>query len=200
MGVILKALQKKKDTETEAKKTDISVGDLDLASPWCIYVEKLHAFFDDDEDIQIDDDITKEPGTNLYEIGIKVFNHRKFEALHKLLPEKVEFGNIELQIYIYDMENQDEDKIDYEQLFYDLFEDNDIFDEFIQCVDYTGTVHNFAIFNPVAVQFYSDDIGDPYGNTTMLAQDVAKDIFWNIASDVRFCTRAIDEDDEEFLD
>ena len=45
----------------------------------------------------------------------------------------------------------------------------------------------FIVFEKVVVQWFSDSIGDWYGLTSTLYQDLAKDIFGNIDG-VYFCT------------
>ena len=158
---------------------------LNLVSPWEIYRKELMALFESDDDIIVEEIIS-------YDLAIKVYKHRKFEALSKLLPDSVAFGNVTLRIYVYDMENSKYDEPDYSRLFNDLFEGNDIFDEMLGVVDAPGVKHLFAAFKPKAVQFYADNLQDPFGNKTMLAQDVAKDILGPMCeSNVQFTSSLI---------
>ena len=165
---------------------------LNLASPWEIYRKKLMALFESDDDIIVDEAVKDERKDGVYDLGIAVYKHRKFEALSKLLPDGVAFGNVTLRIYVYDMENSKCDEPNYSRLFNDLFEGNDIFDEMLGVVDAAGVKHLFAAFKPKAVQFYADNLQDPFGNKTMLAQDVAKDILGPMCgSNVQFTSSLI---------
>lgn len=161
-----------------------------LSAPWTIYYRKLWALFDDDDDIFVGECFPDKGG---YMLEIKTFKKKKFEALQLLLPDKVTFGNVELRIYVYYVEDDEEDdKVDYSKLIADLFEGNDIFSEMLNVVDHAGAVHHYAAFNPHALQFFTDNLADPYGNSTVLAQDVAREIFRDmVGNEVRFCTSLI---------
>lgn len=181
-----------KNVENYVKKTNSENEKLNLASPWEIYRKELMALFESDDDIIVEEILEDETGSGAHDLGIKVYKHRKFEALSKLLPDSVAFGNVTLRIYVYDMENSKCDEPDYIRLFNDLFEGNDIFDEMLGVVDAAGVKHLFAAFKPKAVQFYADNLQDPFGNKTMLAQDVAKDILGPMCeSNVQFTSSLI---------
>jgi len=158
-----------------------------LSAPWIAYWRKLCALFEHDDEIVIGEIINSDLTDDGYCIDIKVYNHKKFEALQQLLPDRLVFGNVELSIYISEIPNDEEEETDYRKLFTDLFDGNDIFDEFLTVIDRPRSKYNFAVFKPQALQFYSDDISDPYGNKTMLAQDVARDVFTDmVGNDVKF--------------
>lgn len=158
----------------------------ELSAPWIVYWRKLCALFENDPEIKIGEIIETHDDKSCY-ISINVYNHKKFEALQQLLPSVLTFGNVELCIYVYNIANDEEEETDYRKLFNDLFDGNDIFDEFLTVIDRPGSKRNFAVFKPQVLQFYSDDISDPYGNKTMLAQDVARDVFTDmVGNDVRF--------------
>lgn len=157
----------------------------ELSAPWLVYWRKLCALFENDDEIDIGE-LCDNSLTDGYYVGISVCSHKKFEALQQLLPARLVFGNVELTTYIYETLN-DEEETDYRKLFTDLFDGNDIFDEFLTVIDHVGSKHDFAVFKPRALQFYSDDISDPYGNKTMLTQDVARDVFTDmVGDDVKF--------------
>ena len=163
------------------------ITDLKLGAPWMIYWRKLYVLFEHDDEIDIGEINNSDLTNDGYCFDIKVYNHKKFEALQQLLPDRLVFGNFELSIYISEIQNDEEEETDYNKLFTDLFDGNDIFDEFLTVIDHVGSRHDFAVFKPQALQFYSDDISDPYGNKTMLAQDVARDVFTDmVGDDVRF--------------
>lgn len=177
-------------------KTNTKNENLGLSTPWELYRKELAALFASDKDIVVEEIMEDESGVGVYDLGIKAYKHKKFVALSQLLPENIAFGNVVLRIYTYDMENTDPKAIDYGTLIEDLFEGNDIFDTVLRDVDHVGMVHQFAVFKAKAVQFYADDLQDPYGNRTMLAQDLAKDILTpKCGANIKFCSSLIAKDE-----
>ena len=157
-----------------------------LAAPWEIYRKELASLFENDASIAVSD-IHREG--DYYTIAISVYDYRKFLALNALMPEMVTFGNVLVYIYVYNRENAEKDEVDKAEMLKVLFEGNDIFDGILGVTDHTGTKNYFAMFKPSVVQFYADDISDPYGNKTELPADVAKKIFGpKIGNAVKFST------------
>lgn len=173
----------------EEKKMDNT--NIKLAAPWEIYRKELASLFENDASIAVSD--VHREGNN-YIIAISAYDHRKFLALSALMPEMVTFGNVLVRICMYDMENTEKDEIDKAEMLKVLFGGNDIFDGILGVTDHTGTKNYFAMFKPSVVQFYADDISDPYGNKTELPADIAKKIFGpKIGNAVKFSTSPIHE-------
>ena len=172
----------------EKKETDTmnSVKNTKIAPPWVTYRNMMVALFERDPDVAISD-VYKD--NDSYAVDLEITKHRKYEALVKLLPAKVEFGNVCLKLYIYDEENSVEP--DQAALYRDAFENNPIFDYVEDLTDVTGTHHYFVMFEPQVIQFYNDNLQDPNGNWSGLAQDLAKEIFRNVQLGTTFATSPV---------
>ena len=157
-----------------------------LSAPWYEYQRKLKAFFEFDPDVEVGDLWNGEEGGEI-RIPIKVENHKKFLGLQSILVDYVRFGDVGVQIDLYDMENEEIEKIKASD-FTDALKDNPIF-----CKLYKGTVQGnpiyyFAMENE-PVEFFNDDIGDYRGNFHGFYADIAEEIFY-VPGGVNFCTIA----------
>ena len=163
--------------------------ELTLEAPWNTYRKMINALFKYDPEIEVGDVVDTIGIESVdYTISIKVRNHRKFEALQKLLPDRKVFGSVVVAIYLYDMENDKKNDI---EMFKDLFRDNPIVSNFEKIKLPDGSERNFVCFRPEVIQFYDDDISDCYGNYNGLAEDIARAVFGDRAGDVSFSTGLI---------
>lgn len=163
--------------------------ELTLEAPWNTYRKMINALFEYDPEIEVGDVVSASGVESAeYNISIKVRNHRKFEALQKLLPNRKVFGSVVVAIYIYDMENKEKNDID---VFKDLFRDNPIVSNYEKVKLPDGSERNFVCFQPQVIQFFDDDISDCYGNFNGLAEDIARAVFGDRAGDVSFSTGLI---------
>ena len=162
--------------------------ELTLEAPWNTYRKMINALFEYDPEIEVGD--VEVPNSRVidYDIQINVKNHRKYEALQKLLPAQKEFGSVKVTIYIFDMENDEKNDI---EMFKDLFNDNPIVSNFEKIKLPDGSERSFVCFRPEVIQFYDDDISDCYGNYNGLAEDIARAVFGDRAGDVNFSTGLI---------
>ena len=163
-----------------------SVKNTKIAPPWVTYRNMMAALFERDPDVEVSN-VYKD--NDNYAVDVEIMKHRKYNALAKLLPEKVEFGNVVLKLFIYDEENSVEP--DQAALYRDAFENNPIFDYVEDMTDVTGTHHYFVMFEPQVIQFYNDNLQDPNGNWSGLAQDLAKEIFRNVQLGTTFSTAPV---------
>lgn len=154
----------KDDMETRkeaAEKTGIS-------SPWVSYVHRLKALFGPDPDITIAYNSTDNEIVALYVNG-----QEKADALSKLLPEKVAFGNVTLEVRVVPA-NLTQKKAD---LIRAAFEGNPLFSEVIQVhPDGSSNAFTYAMFKRAVVQYWDDNLGDPHGMVSTLAQDLASEL------------------------
>ena len=188
-------VEKKGMEDTMEKKNGNTYTKVGLSAPWENYNNELIALFDEDEDICVEDIYTSNLNDYDFIISIRVYNHKKFKALHRLLPEEKVFGDVKVKLDIYDMENEDKEK---EPKLIDdletLFNGNPSFNRIEKLTDMTGCEHDFVMFEPEVIQYYNDDLGDFNGMSTCLVQDVARDVFDDLmAKGIRFCTRDLDE-------
>ena len=152
---------------------------LKLSSPWVTFYKEMQELFGEDQDIAIrfDEDMPC--------VTLRVQGDVKAEALRKLLPESKTFGNVECKIMVVP-ENDDEEYI--LNTYRNAFAGNPVFDSAEQIEDFiTGTVYNYVIFRKDVAQFYNDNIADVDSKTSMLYQDIAKEVFEPEAG-VFFCT------------
>ena len=161
---------------------------MQLSAPWYEFQRKLASLFAGDADIEVGDLIPKDmDDEGHYVININVKNHEKFVALDRCLISDRNFGGVNVQIILYDLENNQ----DYEgtELMKTLFKGNLNVAAIEDVVDRTETKHCFVCFKPEVVQFFNDNIDDFNGNWNGLQEDIATDILscsWN----VHFCTAA----------
>lgn len=169
---------------------------LKIEAPWYAFHKKVKALFAGDPDIEVGDIYKPAEGDESYfAFDLLVRNHEKFVALDKVVPSTVEFGNITVGICIQDMENSF-DEAHPVKLFAAIFDGNPLVKDIKEVRDQTETVHGYVRFKPKVVQFLHDDIGDYNGNWTGLAQDIAKELFPNVAG-VHFCTAGVYEKNGE---
>ena len=169
---------------------DEEIVDMDkfnVSYPWVIYATKVFKLFEYDDEI----DYMYDESENV--LKLYVSNAKKYDALCELFPAEKKFGNVTMKITI--IPSNTKVTNDKAELIETVLKDNPHFVRLIK-VDPThsgSASFNYLMFNPNVVQFFSDNVGDPNGNTTMLVQDLAKDVFGAEAG-VYFCT---EEDDPE---
>ena len=163
-----------------------------LKAPWYTYQNKLKALFERDPDITVGDIYEPGDGESDYAIDIEVRNHNKYEALDRTLKAELNFGNVTLNIVLYDMENSEPEHPAIE-LFTTIFRGNPIVRDIKEAKDFTDTKHCFIEFQPEVIQFYNDEIADYNGNWSGLAQDIAREVFEDGLRRIHFCTAAVNE-------
>jgi len=155
---------------------------IDLNTPWLLYCRKVECLFANDPDVIVSYN-NNEPKVALYVSTID-----KAKALSKILPKEKIFDNVTLKI---DVIAPDFDKASTADLVRKAFKGNDILDKVFSATDPTGNDRTYASFKARACQYLADDISDPYGNETMLAADIAKDVFGDRLKGVFICTESI---------
>lgn len=172
---------------TDAGNAGMSTG---LIAPWYTYQKQVKALFEYDPQITVGEIYQQENGKD-YGFDIEVRSHTKYMALNRVLSRFKLFGNVALTITLYDEENNAGD--DVVSAYRDIFEDNPIVDSIEDVVDPAGVHHGYVVFHPKVLQFYNDDLRDINGNWSGLAQDIAREVFEDMAPGVNFCTGKIDK-------
>lgn len=157
---------------------------VNLSAPWETYVKKLKALFNGDPDIYVGNLMDADD----FVVNISVKNHKKFLALSKLLKTEVAFGNVNLHICLYDLENETMDKFDPIAGFTEVFSKNPNLAVIREITDIAGARHGFVCFKPEVIQFFNDNLNDYYGNWNGLAQDIASEVFRSDLGGIHFCT------------
>ena len=159
-----------------------------LASPWVIYYEQVKALFGDDPDVVIyyDDDAM--------ELSLYVDSSLKASALEQLFPTEKQWGDTILSIRVVPGNQQSKlitvqyrvnEPFETCDLMYYALCDNPHFKDVIH-LDAMFNI-NYVVFKNEVIQYYSDNLGDPHGLTSILAQDIAKEIF-ETPNGVFYCT------------
>ena len=147
-----------------------------LSSPWCIYARKVEALFSEDPEVRV------EFNEEDKELKLFVDNGRKADAIAKLLPDEKTFGNVTIKITVVPANSEE----DITTIFNDAFYDNHMFSGVEEVTNPFGDKVRYVLFYPCAAQYYSDDISQYEGMTTMTYADIAKDIFGEQITDVFF--------------
>lgn len=150
-----------------------------LSPPWDIYVSKVKALFKGDKEVVLKYD-EDERTLNMF-----VSSFVKAEALNKIMPKNVSFGNVSLIINII---TPDDEISDIADTFRAAFKDNPNVTDIVSIKDPFDNYINYMIFKKEVVQFYDDDISDIYGLCSTLNEDIAREVFSEFKSDIRFCT------------
>lgn len=153
---------------------------LKMLSPWMVFYREIDAMFKKDPEVQV---VYDEDGQI---IKLFVDNTDKADALAQILPDEKEFGNVTLQIVVIPANNLLQSSPD------DLLRRALRYNGAVWSVESTKDIPGFpcltyVIFNKEVVQYFTDNLGDYYGITSTLYQDIAKDIFVNTEG-AYFCT------------
>ena len=153
---------------------------LKMLSPWMVFYREVDAMFKKDPEVQVvyDEDAQV--------IKLFVDNTDKADALAQILPDEKEFGNVTLKIVVIPANNLLQSSPD-DLLRRALWRNNAVWS-----VESTKDIPGFpcltyVIFAKEVVQYFTDNLGDYYGVTSTLYQNIAKDIFIN-TDGVYFCT------------
>lgn len=149
---------------------------MNLSAPWVRDYRKLYHLFKYDEDITVrfDDDDTS-PEVKMY-----VHSDKKVEALKKLLPESITYGNVTMKITVVPANKNVKST---RELFKDLFEGNQIVERIID-----GDLFTYVQFEKKVIQYFNDNMADPKGNISTLYEIIAEDLFEGRHDGVFFCT------------
>lgn len=165
---------KKKKESTVMENTNIS-------APWVTHYHMIEALFKDDPEITVEYD--KENTT----VKLFVRNQDKAEALTKLMPTEVPFGNVKLRISVIPA-NTIWKPDDYIRK---AFVGNPIFDDVCEVGIHQGATLYYALFKKEVIKFFDDNLGDPHGNVFTLAQDIAKNVLTNTPAGVFYSTSEV---------
>lgn len=155
---------------------------LSKSAPWVTYARKLKAMFGSDPEITvnyIDDSVP--------EVKLLVNNPTKADALTKLLPDMMIFGNVSLKVTVIPSNTTET----FEDLIKRAFAGNPI----VSYIDHGdgpfGSNICFVAFENAVIQYFDDSLDDPYGLDSTLAEDICREIFASteeLGSSIRFCT------------
>lgn len=148
-----------------------------VASPWLTRAREVYKLFEKDPEVTVEYD---NDGPSL---KLRVANTSKSDALSKIMPQEMVFGNVTLTISVIPA-NEDESRA---ELFRRAFAGNPAVADIETIQDFTGSEVSYVIFQPEVVQFPNDNIGDIHGYSHMLFETIAKEVFDGDAG-IHFCT------------
>lgn len=150
-----------------------------MYSPWVIYAKEVQELFGKDEGVKVK--FTNEPP----HLKLYVEGDSKADAISKLLPNEVTFGNVTMPIEVVPS-NPDDSRMG---LLKRAFEGNPIVKEF-RTTEVIGNTLDFIIFKKEVVQYENDDISEADGVCSTLYQDIAKEVLGE-SEGVYFCTSTV---------
>ena len=142
------------------------MSELKKSPPWDAYVRKLRELFRSDRDVRIEYDEESRV------VKLLVNNAIKADALTRILKPEVQVGDVVLTIQVVPANNA-------EPTFADLIEvafaNNPALSDIQKRVIGEVPVAYF-MFDSRIVQYFDDNISDPYGVTSALLQDIADEV------------------------
>lgn len=157
----------KKDVKV-AKKVDAT-----LQSPWVLFANKVRELF------KLDPKVEKMTwNDDTLELKIYVNDEVKAAALSHILPSKRAFGKNVVKIFVIPANVNSTEKTYCPEVLKLAFDGNPLFKEVIT-LDHVFDTNPvaFLMFNNQVVQYFSDNLSHPYGITSCLAEDLARDVF-----------------------
>lgn len=154
---------------------------LNLLPPQSIYYHELNAMFKNDPQVNV---IYDEEKRN---IKLYVADAKKAAALDKILYHVKEFGNITITIDVIPPNNVMNSITT--ATVKDAFMGNEAVADIVEITGWFSGV--YVIFEKEVVQYLSDTIASPWGATSTLYEDIAKEIF-DTGTGIFFCTDVID--------
>lgn len=145
---------------------------LKISPPWVTYVNEVTALFGNDPDIEIR---YENAGPK---VVVSVKSPDKAAAIAKLLPEKVNFGNVDLEVVIDTPNGISDLAFPSNKLLFDTAFDRNPVYAFSRAVeDVLSNAITYVVFKNRVVQWWNDNLGDIYGNISTIYQEVAADVF-----------------------
>ena len=148
------------------------------SAPWVSYVHRLQALFGGDPDIKVEYDGDDQS------VALYVHGSAKAEALNALLPTKAVFGSVELEIAVV----PDNAKTSVADLMHSAFSGNPLYSRVITVrPEGCSNPISYVMFMPEVVQYWDDNLGDPNGLESTLAQELAEELL-DSSGGVCYCT------------
>lgn len=151
---------------------------VNMISPWMAFYKQINALFEKDPEVHVIFDEEK------YTINLYVDDACKAAALDRLLVKEKEFGNIVVKVNVLPANIEDFAGFRSERYtmsnasWFDMaFEYNPIYAFAIGVDSPLAPKFTFVVFKREVLQYYSDNLWDYYGVTSMLAQDIAREVF-----------------------
>lgn len=140
---------------------------LHQSPPWVTFYNEIRQLFQEDHEVRISIEGEKR------NVKLYVENPFKAEAIRAILPEEKTFGDITVTVTVIPA-NEKASPADYYKV---AFQGNPVITRFITRNDTMFAGMTYVVFRKEVVQFYDDNLADPYGNRSTLFEDIARDVF-----------------------
>lgn len=146
---------------------------LKILPPWTIVIRKVEALFDGDPQIACNTDFSGSHPA----IVLACNNGDKVAALQQILPDKINFGGVDLNIAV-DGTPSNRTFKNKKELFETAFSKNPAFAYAVSPVDegYNWFAMTYVVFKNCVVQVFADNLNDCHGVISTLYQDIANEI------------------------
>lgn len=151
--------------------------------PWETYFNEIAALFANDKGVKVEKDFAD----GRYVIHLYVEGAAKADALARLLPDEKVFGDIIVSLVVHPANAVE----DVGSLLRAAFEGNEDVVTIAEERMPDGSKVRYVVLNGSICQFFDDNLTSYSGQTTMLLQDVARDVFDPIDGTF-FCTVRMD--------
>ena len=145
--------------------------------PWYTYVHELYELFRYDDDISFmnmdsfDEKVKSGDESPVITVTMAISNREKMKALAKIIPSITTFGNVKVCIDLLDASPETTE----EDIYRAAFKHNPIVDQIFSKEGVGGT-NTYVEFSPYVRQFYDDNIASASGYTSMLPEQIARDV------------------------
>lgn len=152
-----------------------------ISAPWITHYHMIDALFKNDPEVTVEYDKVNTT------VKLFVRNQDKAEALTKLMPVEIPFGNVILHISVIPA-NDGWKPDDYIRK---AFAGNPIFDDVYEVGITKEAPIYYALFKKEIIKFFDDNLSDPHGYVFTLAQDIAKNVLTNTPNGVFYSTSEV---------
>ena len=143
-----------------------------MMAPWDEYVQAAKALFEDDPDVVVDNAVETESGD--YKMVVRVHGDDKAESISELMPTELTYGNVTLYIELIPANERELTVADHIRR---AFAGNPLYVDVVEpATSLTTFGAVYALFMPTCVQYFSDNLGSPYGATTLAVEEVARKV------------------------
>ena len=165
---------------------------LKLSPPWVTYAHELEALFGEDPAIKVvfDDGDDKE-------ITLFVEGSEKADALMQLLPVKKDFGGVSVRVTVRPA-NDDTYVPSKADLIAKAFDGNPVLSRIVETGPNVAFPATYFVFANKVVQYYNDQMDNPYGVKSTLYENIAKDVFGDTGVGIYYTTDVPMKDGETF--
>ena len=162
---------------------ELNTSKIGLQPPWITYAREVNALFAKDPEVAVD------WNEDEYILTLYVDSQEKADALDKLFPNEMEFGNVTISITIVPANMTDRSLMN---TFETAFKGNPAV-SYTKSVDGLGFSMNYIVFKPEVVQYFNDDLSDVNGFESTLYENIANNVFEN-HDGIYFCTDIANHD------